>query len=84
MHSIESRFVIGLLIYCLEACMWALFNPEILQAGAVKGLTENDLVSPQAHSRIQINSSRAFEGLFPVQLDSNCRSIHIRVIIHYA
>ena len=25
-------------IYCLEACMCALFSPEISQAGAVKGL----------------------------------------------
>ena len=63
MHSIESRFVIGLLIYCLEACMWALFNPEILQAGAVKGLTENDLVSPQVHSR---HSDKLFSGFWRV------------------
>ena len=25
-------------IYCLGAAMWALFTPDILQAGAVKGL----------------------------------------------
>ena len=43
MHSIEIRFVKGPLIYGLEACVWALFSPEIVQAGAVKGLTENDL-----------------------------------------
>ena len=24
-------------MYCLEACMWELLSPEILQAGAVKG-----------------------------------------------
>ena len=28
-------------IYCLEACMCALFSPEILQAVAVKGLISN-------------------------------------------
>ena len=27
--------------YCLQACMCALFSPDILQAVAVKGLTEN-------------------------------------------
>ena len=34
----ESRLVIGPSIHCLQACMCALFNPEILQAGAMKGL----------------------------------------------
>ena len=38
MHSIESRFVIGHQIYCLQACMCAFLSPEILQAGAVNGL----------------------------------------------
>ena len=27
-------------MYCLQACMNALFSPEILQAGAVKGLNK--------------------------------------------
>ena len=38
MHSIESRFVIGLLIYCLEACMWALFSPEIFTSWGSEGV----------------------------------------------
>ena len=48
MHSAESRFVIGSSKYAicyrtikicyLQACTCALFSPEILQAGAVKGL----------------------------------------------
>ena len=33
MHSIQSRFVIG-----PSSTLCALFSPEILQAGAVKGL----------------------------------------------
>ena len=36
MHGIESRF--DHQKYCLQACMCALFSPEMLQAGAVKGL----------------------------------------------
>ena len=48
MHSIESKFVkVNLLqdheIYCWEACMCALFSPEILQAAAVKGLSDCSL-----------------------------------------
>ena len=27
-------------IYCLKACMRAIFSPEIFQAGAVKGLNK--------------------------------------------
>ena len=38
MRSIESSFVIGHQIYCLHACMRALFRPEIGQVVAVKGL----------------------------------------------
>ena len=38
MHISESRLVIGPSIYCLQVCMCAFFNPEILQAGAVKRL----------------------------------------------
>ena len=39
MRSIDSRIVIQKhQLYCLEACMGALLSPEMLQAGAVKGL----------------------------------------------
>ena len=40
MHCTESRFVIGPSNICLQACMWALFSPEMLQVAAVKGLIE--------------------------------------------
>ena len=37
--SAHGKFVIGPSnIYCLQACMCTLLGPEILQAGAVKGL----------------------------------------------
>ena len=32
-------------MYCVEACMCALFSPELLQAGAVKGLMLIDRAS---------------------------------------
>ena len=39
MRSTKSRFVKGHQLYCLQECMRALFSPETLQAGSVKGLT---------------------------------------------
>ena len=41
MYSIESRFVIGL---SNTLCMGALFSPEILHTGAVKGLRQSDIL----------------------------------------
>ena len=38
MRSIKSRFVMGSSNMLFAACMCALFSPENLQAGAVKGL----------------------------------------------
>ena len=50
MHSIQNRFVIGSenilflqVCVCVCVCVCALFSPEILQAGAVKGLTSHQL-----------------------------------------
>ena len=39
MHSTESRVVIGPSNMLFAACMCALFSPENLRAGTVKGLT---------------------------------------------
>ena len=36
---LKENFVEKHQIYCLRACVCALFSPEILQAGAVKGLS---------------------------------------------
>ena len=37
---LKADLLWGHQIYCLQACMCALFSPEILQAEAVKGLRE--------------------------------------------
>ena len=58
MHSIESRFVIGHQIYCLQACKCALFSPEILRRGIVKGLTDSDEEIDELLLRITLQRTR--------------------------
>ena len=43
MHNIESELILSVIggSHCLQVCMCAFFNPEILQAGTVKGLQIN-------------------------------------------
>ena len=60
LYSTESRVVTDHQIYCFLVCTWAFFSPEILQAGAVKGLyTESPngvRTSIEVHGHFQVKN----------------------------
>ena len=45
-------------VYCLQACMCAIFSPEILQALAVKGLKHIMSVALSLHQHLASRSGR--------------------------
>ena len=53
MYNTESTFLLqGHQIYCLQACICALLNPELLQAGTVKGVKVPPLLTQQSYRGI--------------------------------
>ena len=77
MHSIESRFVKDHQIYCLGACMHALFSPDILLAWAVKGL-----IFMMSDASLFPRLSRAGACLQPAVSQPVCSSNWLKAIVH--